>query len=192
MSKRLSYRQRKRQIAISDDTLLPFDLPADRGKQRTSDFESDRVSSHIGAVLLREVGRGLGLAVTLAGCTRDRLEHSLVVDRLSAMLRFSRFATTCGDACPWAGEVGPGGGIRNSDALRTDPLLKPTVGHAPESDRALCSQPTMSWLENTPARLETARMTAAPVDLFCRSFPAPPATVALDNDHTCDPVHGHQ
>ena len=66
------------------------------------------------------------------------------------------------------------------------------VGRAPESGRALCSQPTMSRLENAPSRIEVARMTAALVDLFCRSFPAPPAAITLDIDDTCDPVHGHQ
>ena len=35
-------------------------------------------------------------------------------------------------------------------------------------------------------------MTAALVDVFCRSFPAPPAAITLDIDDTCDPVHGRQ
>ena len=35
-------------------------------------------------------------------------------------------------------------------------------------------------------------MTAALVDVFCRSFPIPPAAITLDIDDTCDPVHGHQ
>ena len=50
----------------------------------------------------------------------------------------------------------------------------------------------MSRLENAPSRIEVARMTAALVDVFCRSFHAPPATITLDIDDTCDPVHGHQ
>ena len=50
----------------------------------------------------------------------------------------------------------------------------------------------MSRLENAPSRTEVARMTAALVDLFCRSFPAPPAAITLDIDDTCDAVHGHQ
>ena len=78
------------------------------------------------------------------------------------------------------------------DALRTDPLFKLAVGRAPESGRPLCSQPTMSRLENAPSRIEVARMTAALVDLFCRSFPTPPEAITLDIDDTCDPVHGHQ
>ena len=50
----------------------------------------------------------------------------------------------------------------------------------------------MSPRENAPSRLEVARMTAALVDLFCRSFAAPPAAITLDIDDTCDAVHGHQ
>ena len=48
----------------------------------------------------------------------------------------------------------------------------------------------MSRLENAPSRIEVARMTAALVDIFCRSFPAPPTAITLDIDDTCDPVHG--
>ena len=71
-------------------------------------------------------------------------------------------------------------------------MFKLAVGKAPESGRDLCSQPTMSRLENAPSRTEVARMTAALVDIFCRSFPAPPAAVTLDIDDTCDAVHGNQ
>ncbi len=35
-------------------------------------------------------------------------------------------------------------------------------------------------------------MTAALVDIFCRSFPIPPAAITLEIDDTCDAVHGHQ
>ena len=52
---------------MTDDSLLPCDLPADSRKQGTSDFKSGLASSHIGPVLLREVERGLGLVEALAG-----------------------------------------------------------------------------------------------------------------------------
>ena len=166
---------------MTEDTLLPFDLPAVRRKKVTADFEGGLISSDGGLVLLRGAERGLGLAETLAGCIREWRDPALVVHTLPAMLRFRMFAIACGyedaDDC---------------DALRTDPLFKLAVGRAPESGRALCSQPTMSRLENAPSRLEVARMTAALVDLFCRSFPTPPAAITLDIDDTCDPVHGHQ
>jgi hypothetical protein len=61
------------------------------------------------------------------------------------------------------------------DALCTDPVFKLAVGRLPESGHALCSQPTMSRLENAPSKVEIARMMAAMVDLFCASWaPARP------------------
>ena len=36
------------------------------------------------------------------------------------------------------------------------------------------------------------RLTAAQVDIFCRSFLAPPTAIMLDIDDTCDAVHGHE
>ena len=95
------------------------------------------------------------------------------------MLRFRMFAIACGyedaDDC---------------DDLRDDPLFKLAAGRAPQTGRALYSQPNMSRLENAPSRIKVARLTAALVDLFCRSFPIPPPAIALDIDDTCDAVHG--
>ena len=48
------------------------------------------------------------------------------------------------------------------DSLRTDPLFKLAVGRAPESGRDLCSQPTMSRLENAPSRTESCARRACP------------------------------
>ena len=166
---------------MTDDSSLPFDLPSVQRKKVSAAFDGGLISSDGGLVLLREAERCLGLAETLAGCIRDRRNQAQVVHALPAMLRFRMLAIACGyedaDDC---------------DALRADPLFKLASGKAPESGGALCSQPTMSRLENTPSRIEVARMTAALVDLFCRSFPAPPAAITLDIDDTCDAVHGHQ
>ncbi len=166
---------------MTDDSLLPFDLPAVRRKKVTAAFDGGLISSNGGLVLLRETERRLGLADRLAGCLRDRRDSALVTHTLSEMLRFRMLAIACGyedaDDC---------------DALRRDPLFKLAVGHAPESGHDLCSQPTMSRLENMPSRIEAARMTAALADTFCRSFPQAPTTITLDIDDTCDPVHGLQ
>lgn len=166
---------------MTDNTLLPFDLPAVRRKKVTAAFDGGLISSNGGLLLLREAERRLGLADQLAGCVRDRRDPAQTVHTLPEMLRFRMLAVACGyedaDDC---------------DSLRSDPLFKLAVGRAPESGRNLCSQPTMSRLENMPSRIEAARMTAALVDIFCRSFPRPPASITLDIDDTCDPVHGHQ
>jgi hypothetical protein len=166
---------------MTDDTLLPFNLPAIRRKKVTAAFDGGLISSDGGLLLLREVEHRLGLADLVAGCLRDRRDPALVTHTLAGMLRFRMLAIACGyddaDDC---------------DTLRFDPLFKLAVGRAPESGTDLCSQPTMSRLENMPSRIEAARMTAALVDTFCRSFPEPPASITLDIDDTCDPVHGHQ
>ena len=147
---------------MNEDTLLPFDLPAVQRKKVTADFAGGSISSDGGLVLLRAAERRLGLAEALAGFIREWRDPERVVHTLPAMLRFRMFAIACGyedaDDC---------------DALRGDPLFKLAVGRAPESGRDLCSQPTMSRLENAPSRSEVARMTAALVDIFCRSFPSP-------------------
>ncbi|MDE2810632.1 MAG: transposase, partial [Gemmatimonadota bacterium] len=144
---------------MTDDSLLPFDLPSVQRKKVSAAFDGGLISSDGGLVLLREAERSLGLAETLAGCIRDRRNQAQVVHSLSAMLRFRMLVIACGyedaDDC---------------DTLRTNPLFKVAAGQAPESGRDLCSQPTMSRLENAPSRAEVARMTAALVDLFCRSF----------------------
>ena len=136
--------------AMTDDSLLPFHLPAVRRKKVTAAFDGGLISSDGGLVLLREAERRLGLADTLASCIRDRRNQAQVVHTLAAMLRFCMLAIACGyedtDDC---------------DALRTDPLFKLASGHAPESGRDLCSQPTMSRLENAPSRAEVARMTSS-------------------------------
>jgi len=166
---------------MTNSTLLPFDLPAVQRKKVTADFDGGLISSDGGLVLLREAERRLGLAGLLAGCLRDRRDPALVTHGLAEMLRFRMLAIACGyedaDDC---------------DTLRFDPLFKMAVGHAPESGLDLCSQPTMSRLENMASRIEAARMTAALVDTFCRSFAKPPATITLDIDDTCDAVHGNQ
>ena len=84
------------------------------------------------------------------------------------------------------------GDADDCDSLRDDPVFKMAVGRAPETGDPLCSQPTMSRLENVPSRIEIARMMAAMVDLFCASFARPPASITLDIDDTVDAVHGNQ
>ena len=147
----------------------------------TADFAGGSISSDGGLVLLRAAERRLGLAETLAGCMREWRDPARTVHTLPAMLRFRMFAIACGyedaDDC---------------DDLRGDPLFKLAVGQAPESGRDLCSQPTMSRLENAPSLSEVGRLTAALVDIFCGSFDAPTAAITLDIDDTCDRVHGHQ
>src|ERR1700694_3788556 len=65
-------------------------------------------------------------------------------------------------------------------------------GRRPQSGADLCSQPTISRLENLPGPVALKRMMAAMVELFCDSFEQVPRRILLDIDDTEDRVHGEQ
>src|SRR5688572_27584879 len=78
------------------------------------------------------------------------------------------------------------------DALRHDPVFKITLNRAPLSGDPLCSQPTMSRLENRPTRTMLYRMGRAMIDVYCASYRTVPRRIVLDIDDTFDPAHGAQ
>jgi hypothetical protein len=166
---------------MDDDSVLPFDLPAVCHKKVSVAFDGGLLSSDGGVLLLREVERKLGVAARLAGCLVDRRDPSRVAHGLVEMLRLRMLLIAAGyedaDDC---------------DALRDDPAFKLAVGRLPETGAALCSQPTMSRLENAPSKSEIARMMGAMVELFCASYGQRPASIVLDIDDTLDRVHGRQ
>jgi Transposase DDE domain group 1 len=148
---------------MNHDTLLPFDLPAVARKKLTVDFAGGNQSSDGGLLLLREAERGLGICARLAGSIRDLRNASRVQHTLVELIKMRVLAICCGY------EDG-----NDLDRLKDDPLLKMAVGRAPESGAALCSQSTISRLENMPSRTEAVRLTAALIDQFCASFATPP------------------
>ena len=164
---------------MDDDSLLPFALPAICRKKVSVAFDGGRLSSDGGVLLLRDVERRLELAERLAGCMADRRDPSRIEHEMVEMLRLRMFLIAAGyeegDDC---------------DALRSDPVFKLAVGRLPETAPALCSQPTMSRLENTPSKIELARMMAAMIDLFCASWDRLPKAITLDIDDTPELVEG--
>jgi Transposase DDE domain group 1 len=166
---------------MDQDSVLPFELPAVSRKKVSAAFDGGMLSSDAGVLLLRGVERRLGVARRLAHCLQDRRDAGRITHGLEDMLRLRMFAIAAGyeDA-------------NDCDKLRTDPVFKMAVGRAPASGERLCSQPTMSRLENAPSRIEIARMMGAMVDQFCASYARRPASIILDIDDTVDAVHGHQ
>ena len=166
---------------MSEDTLLPFDVPAVGRKKVSVAFDGGMLSSDGGVLLLRGVEKQLGLASRLAACLNDRRNRERIDHTLEEMLRLRMFAIAAGyedaDDC---------------DSLRHDPIFKMAVGRPPESGDPLCSQPTMSRLENAPSKIEIARLMAAMVDQFCASYRRAPDSITLDIDDTFDAVHGRQ
>ena len=79
----------------------------------------------------------------------------------------------------------------DANSLRADPVFKMAHDLAP-SQRDLCSQSTISRLENLPDARALLRMGRALVDLYCETFSRVPKRITLDIDDTFDAVHGAQ
>jgi hypothetical protein len=166
---------------MTDTTILPFSFPAVGRKKLTADFDDGRLTSDGGVMLLAMAERRLGIADRLARVFPDRRDPSRITHTLADMIRARAFAIACGyeDADDLA-------------SLRVDPAFKLACGRLPETGANLCSQPTLSRLENAPSLKDAIRLTYALVDQWMASYGREPASVILDIDDTCDVVHGHQ
>jgi hypothetical protein len=150
------------------------------GKPLIARFDGGQLSSDGGLLTLREVERRLGLAERLAACLDDPRAPERVRHGLDAILRFRLLMIAAGY------EDG-----NDADALRHDPVFKLALDHLPDG-AALCSQPTISRLENLPGPRALLRMARAMVELYCSSFRQVPRRIVLDLDDTFDAVHGAQ
>src|SRR5271169_915531 len=166
---------------MSDTTAVPFGFPAVCRKKVTAAFDGGLLTSDGGVLLLAQIERRLGLADRLARCIEDPRDPSAVQHSIAEMIRYRALLIAAGY---------PDG--NDCDALRADPAFKMAVGRLPESGQDLCSQPTMSRLENLPGPATLMRMMAAMIELFCDSFEQVPARIVLDIDDTEDEVHGGQ
>lgn len=166
---------------MADDSVLTFSFPAIHGRKVTAAFDGGRLTSDGGVLLLAQAERRLGIAGRLASCIADPRDQGRVIHSLDGILRARILAIACGyeDA-------------DDLDTLRHDPGFKLALGKLPDGAVGLASQPTMSRWENAPTTRELVRLTGTLVDIYCASYPAPPAAVTLDIDDTVDVVHGAQ
>jgi len=130
---------------MTDDTPLPFDLPAVCRKKLTVDFNGGNQSSNGGLLLVREAERKLGVCSRLADAMPDRRDPDRIRHAMFEMVMARAAAIACGyeDA-------------NDLDRLRHDPLMKLAVGRCPESGEALALQSTISRLDNAPRKTEAA------------------------------------
>jgi Transposase DDE domain group 1 len=165
---------------MTDDTLLPFDLPSVRRKKITVDFNGGIQSSNGGLLLLREKERTLGVCWRLANTMTDRRDPNRIRHEIFEMVMARVSAIACGyeDA-------------NDLDRLRHDPLMKLAVGRCPQSGGTLASQSTICRLENAPRKIEAARLCAALIDQFGATV-RPGKVEILDIDDTFCAAHGGQ
>jgi hypothetical protein len=166
--------------AVNDFTLPLPGLSPVAGKSVVAKFDGGSLSSDGGVLALREVEQRLRVADRLAACIEDPRAPDLITHTLSDIIRFRLLMIAAGHE----------DGI-DANSLRVDPVFKMVHDLAP-SDRDLCSQSTISRLENLPDVRGLLRMGRAMVDLYCASFRQVPRRIVLDVDDTFDAVHGGQ
>jgi hypothetical protein len=164
-----------------DETTPPLPgLSPVNGKTVTARFDGGAWSSDAGLLALREVERRLDVAGRLGGCIDDPRDPSRTVHGVADILRFRMLMIAAGYE----------DGI-DANALRADPVFKMALERTP-GERNLCSQSTVSRLENLPDRRMLLRMAQAMVELYCASFAQVPRRITLDIDDTFDAAHGGQ
>ena len=164
-----------------NDLMLPLPgLSSVSGKSVVVKFAGGLLSSDGGVLALREVEQRLRVADRLAACVVDPRAPEQVTHSLADIIRFRLLMIGAGYE----------DGI-DANSLRSDPMFKMALDLTP-SDCELCSQSTISRLENLPDVRALLRMGRAMVDLYCESFPQVPKRITLDIDDTFDAVHGCQ
>ena len=151
------------------------------GKPVRLDFDGAEMSSDAGLTLLREVERRHDLAGLVAKCLTDLRDPSKTHHSLEDIIRFRIMMIAAGYE----------DGVDAAD-LRDDPSFKLALERDPETGAALCSQPTISRMENLGNTRALIRMGHEMVQFYCASFARAPRQIVLDIDDTFDAVHGHQ
>jgi len=151
------------------------------GKPILLGFDGADMSSDAGLTLLREIERKAGLAGRLAAWMADPRDPAKVQHSLDDIIRFRIVMIAAGyEDCI------------DATSLRNDPSFKITLERNPETGAPLCSQPTISRMENLADTRTLIRMCREMVRFHCQSFPRAPGQIVLDIDDTFDAVHGHQ
>jgi Transposase DDE domain group 1 len=146
-------------------------------------FDAGRITSDGGLVWLAKMDRELNVCEAIAEHVPEWRSESSVRHSLKALVRQRVYQIACGYEDQ-----------DDSDFLRKDPLLKLVLGRLPQTEPDLASQPTISRLENAPARGDCLRMARALGELYIRqrAKEGTPSRILLDFDATDDPAHGEQ
>ena len=139
-----------------NNSMLPLPgLSSASGKPVVVKFDGGLLSSDGGVLALREVEQRLRVADRLAACMIDPRAADQITHSLADVIRFRLLMISAGY------EDG-----NDANALRRDPMFKMALDISP-IDRELCSQSTISRLENFPDVRALLRMGRAMVDLYC-------------------------
>jgi hypothetical protein len=163
-----------------------------------ADFSGGHLSTDGGALLLRQLDRGLGLVRGLAACFRDARQPVFVEHQLAELLAQRLYGLALGYE-----------DLNDHQALRLDPLLAVCAGKedplatqrvARDQGKALAGAATLNRLELGNEKMsrchkishDPAQIQAQLLRSGVRCLPKHTAEVILDFDASDHPVHGHQ
>jgi Transposase DDE domain group 1 len=163
------------------------------GRKVVADFNGGAVTSHGGALLLREADRAIGLTGMVARCFRDGRAAEDVVHRIETLVaqRIHGLALGYED-------------LNDHDELRHDPvlgLLSDTLTPKRANVATLAGKSTLNRLERAPETgdrryhkisVDEPAIEEVFLRLYIAAHRQPPKRIVLDLDATDDPLHGDQ
>ena len=170
-----------------------FEFEAVERRAVVASFDGGTITSNAGALLLRQLDRGLGLVRRFAGCFLDRRDPRFVEHRVETLVGQRIFALALGYE-----------DLNDHDELRHAPTFAVLAGKLTplRSDCApVAGKSTLNRLEHTPKRhsakyhridYDEASIGRLLVDLFLDAPARAPGEIVLDLDATDIPLFGHQ
>jgi hypothetical protein len=166
---------------IFENTAQTLNLFPVADKKVELTFSGDRISSDGGLLLLREVENQIGIIDSISKCIKDDRDQRYISHTIKELLTQRIFQIAAGyEDC------------KDCNDLRSDMVLKTSVGRLPQSGEELASQPTMSRLENSIAKKELYLIGKQLIDAFITSYSQAPKVIILDCDDTNNNTYGQQ
>ena len=160
---------------------LPLVFSSIRRQKIHADFNGGKLTSDVGAALLREVDKRIGLIDAITVCIPDPRQPAKITHDLRTLLAQRLFGIAMGYE-----------DLNDHDSLRNDPLMQLVTERGIDDEQPLASASTLCRLENRIDRKTLAKMAEVFVEQFIASHDTPPEQIVLDFDATDDPVHGDQ
>ena len=173
---------------------VSFAFQGCRGRKVTASFNGGTITSHGGALLLREIGRDVSLFERIAACFADHRDPARTEHSVSTLVAQRIVALALGHE-----------DLNDHDHLRHDPvlgLLSGKTAGARKGCAPLAGKSTLNRLEHAPEgepgryrRIghDPEALQNLLTELFVESKTgAPPSRLVLDIDCTDDQTHGRQ
>jgi hypothetical protein len=172
-----------------------FEFEAVERRKVVAGFDGGDITSNAGALLLRQVDRGLGLVRRFAECFTDRRDARHIEHSVETLVGQRVFGLALGYE-----------DLNDHDELRWDPSFAVLAGKL-KAIRQNCApvagKSTLNRLEHTPKRdrdaakyhkidYDAGRVEVLLVDLFLEAHAKAPRRIVLDLDATDLPLHGDQ